>query len=173
MKKIFKLSFHRWLIRCLPGYSIRLNVTNFQIEKTSDEILLYDATADGNNLIGEITSLGEFETSSSELLISFKSDCDVTEKGFQAVVEFVKNSAEMKINSSIPKTITTSTSPTTKTMQKSTLTTLPLSIDATHSSRTTETTVPSTMIPQTTSFKVFPDPRSYTETLPQSKIYKR
>ena len=60
------------------------------MEKNSDEILLYDASPSGNNLFGEITSLGEIETTSNELLISFKSDCDVTNKGFQAVVEFVE-----------------------------------------------------------------------------------
>ena len=95
-----------------------MNVTSFQIEKDSDEVLLYDATPDGNNLIGEITSLGEFKTSTSELLIFFKSDCDVTNQGFQAVVEFVKKSAEIKNNNS--KTITTSTKTKTKTMQKTT-----------------------------------------------------
>ena len=44
--------------------------------------------------MGEISKLGEIETSSSELLISFKSDCDVTNKGFQAVVQFVEKSIE-------------------------------------------------------------------------------
>ena len=56
--------------------------------------MLYDATHSGNNIVGEITSLGEIETTSNELLISFKSDCDVTNKGFQAVVEFVEKSSE-------------------------------------------------------------------------------
>ena len=55
---------------------------------------MYDATLSGHNLVGEIASLGEIETTSSELLISFKSDCDVTNKGFQAVVEFVEKSTE-------------------------------------------------------------------------------
>ena len=86
--------FYRWLIRCSPKYSIKLIVTYFQLEKNSDEILLYDATLGGNNLVGEINSLGEIETSSSELLISFKSDCDITNKGFQAFVEINKKSTD-------------------------------------------------------------------------------
>ena len=32
--------------------------------------------------------MGEIATSSSELLVVFKSDCEVTNKGFQAIVEF-------------------------------------------------------------------------------------
>ena len=56
--------------------------------------MLYDATLGGNNLVGEINSLGEIETSSSELLISFKSDCDITNKGFQAFVEINKKSTD-------------------------------------------------------------------------------
>ena len=59
---------------------------------------MYDATLSGHNLVGEIASLGEIETTSSELLISFKSDCDVTNKGFQAVVEFVEKSPESNEN---------------------------------------------------------------------------
>jgi len=85
---------HRWLIRCSPDYSIKLNVTDFQIEKNSDEILLYDATLSGSNLVGEITSLGEIETSTSELMVSFKSDCEVTNKGFEAFVQFVEKSSD-------------------------------------------------------------------------------
>jgi len=91
---------HRWLFKCSPEYSIKLNVTNFQLEKNSDEILLYDATPSGNNIVGEITSLGDIETTSSELLISFKSDCGVTNKGFQVVVEFVEKPTDKKINTS-------------------------------------------------------------------------
>ena len=62
--------------------------------------MLYDATPSGNNIVGEITSLGDIETTSSELLISFKSDCGVTNKGFQAVVEFVEKPTDKKINTS-------------------------------------------------------------------------
>ena len=92
---IYKIiCFYRWLIRCLPGYFIKLNVTNFQIEENSDEILLYDATTNENNIIGEITSLGEIETSTSELLVVFKSDCHVTDKGFEIVVEIIKQPTE-------------------------------------------------------------------------------
>ena len=90
--------FYRWLIRCSPDYSIKLNVTDFQIEKNSDEILLYDATLSGSNLVGEITSLGEIETSTSELMVSFKSDCEVTNKGFQAFVKFVEKSSDSNKN---------------------------------------------------------------------------
>ena len=75
-------------MRCPPGYFIKLNVTTYQVERNFEEILLYDASNGGNNLVGEITSLGEIATSSSELLVVFKSDCDVTNKGFQAIVEF-------------------------------------------------------------------------------------
>jgi len=88
---------HKWLVKCSPEYSIKLNVTNFRLEKNSDEILLYDATLSGHNLVGEIASLGEIETTSSELLISFKSDCDVTNKGFEAVVELVEKPTDKKI----------------------------------------------------------------------------
>jgi len=91
---------HRWLVKCSSEYSIKLNITNFQLEKNSDEILLYDASPSGNNLFGEITSLGEIETTSSELLISFKSDCEVTNKGFEAVVEFVEKPVDKKIQTS-------------------------------------------------------------------------
>jgi len=81
-------SRHRWLIRCPPGYFIKLNVTSYQVERNFEEVLLYDATNGGNSLVGEITSLGEFATTSSELILVFKSDCEVTGKGFQAIVEF-------------------------------------------------------------------------------------
>ena len=109
--------FYRWLIRCPPDYSIKLNVTNFQIEQNSDEILLYDATLSGNKLIGEITSLGEIETTSSELLVSFKSDCEFTKKGFQASVEFVKKSSEKSLdfNTTSTQKITEHTETTTAT----------------------------------------------------------
>ena len=56
--------------------------------------MLYDASPSGNNLVGEITSMGEIETTSSELIVSFKSDCEVTNKGFQAFVQFVEKSSE-------------------------------------------------------------------------------
>ena len=56
--------------------------------------MLYDATKGENNLVGEITSLGEIETSTSELMVSFKSDCEVTNKGFEAFVQFVEKSSE-------------------------------------------------------------------------------
>ena len=79
---------YRWLIRCPPGYFIKLNVTSYQVERNFEEVLLYDATNGGNSLVGEITSLGEFATTSSELILVFKSDCEVTGKGFQAIVEF-------------------------------------------------------------------------------------
>ena len=59
---------------------------------------MYDATLSGNKLVGEITSLGEIETTSSELLISFKSDCEVTNKGFKAFVKFVKKSSEKSLD---------------------------------------------------------------------------
>ena len=114
--------------RCSPEYPIKLNVTYFQIEQNSDEILLYDATFSGNNLVGEITSLGEIETTSSELLIYFKSDCDVTNKGFEATVEFVEKSSENKedletistqkkdVYTETTTTITTTNYPTTATI---------------------------------------------------------
>ena len=38
--------------------------------------------------------MGEIKTSSSELMVSFKSDCEITNKGFQAVVEFVEKSSK-------------------------------------------------------------------------------
>ena len=50
--------------------------------------MLYDASNGENSLVGEITSLGEIATSSSELLLVFRSDCEVTNKGFQANIEF-------------------------------------------------------------------------------------
>ena len=89
------------------------------MEKNSDEILLYDASPSGNNLVGEITSMGEIETTSSELLISFKSDCDVTNKGFQAVVEFVEKPINKKIQTSdIEQRTENSTNETTTTSEE-------------------------------------------------------
>ena len=114
---------------------MKLNITNFQLEKNSDEILLYDATLSRKNLVGEITSLGEIETTSSELLISFKSDCEVTNKGFKAFVKFVKKSSEKSLDVKTtstpeitdykePTTATTRNHPTTKTSYSTTATTL-------------------------------------------------
>ena len=81
----------RWYLRCHEGYSFNFNVTEFDLETDLDQITLLSTLPNGNkNVIKEIGSTGLVKTNTNHLEVTFKSDCDITKRGFRASIEIVE-----------------------------------------------------------------------------------
>jgi len=84
-------SKHVWYLRCQEGYSFNVNVTEFDMEEDLDRIVLISAPPGGDKkLIKEISCRGLTETHTNDLVVTFRSDCDVTARGFRASVTVVE-----------------------------------------------------------------------------------
>jgi len=99
-------SKHVWYLRCQEGYSFNVNVTEFDMEEDLDRIVLISAPPGGDKkLIKEISCRGLTETHTNDLVVTFRSDCDVTARGFRASVTVVE--AYHGETATLPETTTT------------------------------------------------------------------
>jgi len=87
-------SKHLWNVRCNKGYTFNIEVKSFDIESEFDSLILFDVSSEGpRRLISEISAVGTTETNTDNLLLWFRSDCDLTFSGFRAVVTAVKRNS--------------------------------------------------------------------------------
>ena len=93
---------YRWIVRCHPDYKFNIQFTQFDIEAEFDGIAVFDITQEGSRrLVLDVTGLGTVETNTSNLMIKFQSDCDVTMSGFRAFVSAVKRNDVQETTSSV------------------------------------------------------------------------
>ena len=90
-KLIKQVILPRWYIRCSDGYRFNVDFTDFNIEAELDRVVLFSVDDDGTKkLLAEVNSVGKYQTDSNQLLIIFHSDCDLSMRGFRAVVSVVE-----------------------------------------------------------------------------------
>jgi len=119
-------SKHLWIVRCHPDYKFNIQFTQFDIEAEFDGIALFDITEGSRRLVLDVTGLETVETNTNNLLIKFKSDCDVTMSGFRAVVSAVKRNDVQETTSSVATTdVSETTQSTTENNHQETTTYFP------------------------------------------------
>ena len=90
-KLIKQVILPRWYIRCSDGYRFNVDFTDFNIEAELDRVVLFSVDDDGTKkLLAEVSSVGNYQTDSNQLLVLFNSDCDLSMRGFRAVVSVVE-----------------------------------------------------------------------------------
>ena len=109
---MFLFFFFRYLFRCDQNYNFNLNVTNFNVEQGMDTLTVYAISPQlSKTVVSEVKAVGHVHTHTNQLLVEFRSDCDISLDGFRGVLTTVKSKDNQNVSTS---SMSTSPVPTTK-----------------------------------------------------------